>query len=121
MPCAPKRPCSWPGCGRLTDDGRCAGHKRQGRRDNDRRRGSSASRGYGSRWQKAREAYLGRHPLCAQCRALGRIVPATVVDHIVQHKGNHELFWDSGNWQVLCKPCHDRKTGGEGRAAKIGY
>ena len=121
MPNAPKRPCSWPGCGALTDDGRCAGHKRQGRRDSDRRRGSSASRSYGSRWQKAREAYLGRHPLCAQCRALGRIVPATVVDHIVPHKGDDRLFWDSGNWESLCKRCHDRKTGGEGRLAEIGY
>jgi 5-methylcytosine-specific restriction enzyme A len=121
MPHAPRRPCSWPGCHALTDDGRCAEHKRQGRKDSDGRRGSSASRGYGFRWQKAREAYLGRHPLCAQCLALGRIVPATVVDHIVPHKGDHELFWDSGNWQVLCKPCHDRKTGAEGRAAGIGY
>ena len=117
MPYAPKRPCSWPGCGRLTDDGRCAEHERQGLRDGDRRRGSSASRGYGFHWQKARLAYLAQNPLCAQCRASGRIVPATVVDHVVPHKGNSKLFWDSGNLQSLCKRCHDRKTGGEGRAA----
>lgn len=37
----------------------------------------------------------------------GRTVVATVVDHIVPHKGDKRLFWDSKNWQALCKPCHD--------------
>ena len=35
---------------------------------------------------------------------------ATVVDHITPHQGNQNLFWDTNNWQALCKPCHDRKT-----------
>lgn len=32
---------------------------------------------------------------------------ATVVDHIVPHRGNAVLFWDETNWQSLCKGCHD--------------
>jgi len=32
---------------------------------------------------------------------------ASVVDHIVAHRGDQELFWDQSNWQSLCKPCHD--------------
>lgn len=44
---------------------------------------------------------------------------ATVVDHIVPHCGNQQLFWDTDNWQPLCKKHHDRKTatedGGFGR------
>lgn len=42
------------------------------------------------------------------CSAMGRVTSATVVDHIVPHRGNNELFWDKSNWQALCKPCHDR-------------
>ena len=34
-------------------------------------------------------------------------VPATVVDHIVPHKGDMALFWDKSNWQGLCAHCHN--------------
>jgi 5-methylcytosine-specific restriction protein A len=36
-----------------------------------------------------------------------------VVDHIIPHKGDKDLFWDSNNWQPLCKTCHDEKTARE--------
>ena len=64
---------------------------------------------YGYRWQKAREGYLRKHPLCKHCMAQHppRITLATVVDHDIPHKGDMALFWDSGNWQSLCKTCHD--------------
>src|SRR5699024_6785952 len=64
----------------------------------------------GSRWQKASKAFLQSHPLCAECRKQGRYTKATVVDHIVPHRGDQKLFWDRSNWQPLCKACHDRKT-----------
>lgn len=70
-------------------------------------RKSSTERGYGSRWRKARETYLRKHPLCVDCERLGRTTPATVVDHIVPHRRDQELFWDKANWQSLCKRCHD--------------
>jgi 5-methylcytosine-specific restriction enzyme A len=41
------------------------------------------------------------------CERQGRITEATVVDHITPHKGDQSLFWDSANWQPLCKLCHD--------------
>lgn len=44
---------------------------------------------------------------------------ATVVDHIIPHRGNEELFWDEDNWQGLCKRCHDRKTWREKRGLGI--
>ena len=81
----------------------------------DRERPSAARRGYGSRWRRARTAFLAHHPLCAACRAQGRVVPATVVDHEVPHRGHPERFWNEANWQGLCKPCHDAKTASEGR------
>lgn len=75
--------------------------------DYDKRRGSAASRGYGHKWRQARAGFLRKHPLCAMCRRRGLITPATLVDHIVPHRGDMELFWDVGNWQSLCRPCHD--------------
>jgi 5-methylcytosine-specific restriction enzyme A len=62
---------------------------------------------YGSRWQRARLGYLAEHPLCVMCQEQGRVTAATVVDHIIPHRGDMELFWDSDNWQSLCKPHHD--------------
>jgi 5-methylcytosine-specific restriction protein A len=41
------------------------------------------------------------------CEQRGRIVAASVVDHIQPHKGNVTLFWDATNLQALCKGCHD--------------
>ncbi|BAP88858.1 transglycosylase [Burkholderiales bacterium GJ-E10] len=122
MPTAAPTPCRHPGCAVvLTTPGYCDTHRRATRKQQDERRGSAAARGYGARWRKARASYLSRHPLCAECERLGRLTAATVVDHIVPHRGNRELFWDERNWQALCKPCHDAKTaredGGFGNAS----
>jgi 5-methylcytosine-specific restriction protein A len=81
----------------------------------DRLRPSAARRGYGPRWRRARAGYLARHPLCVRCKALGRLEPAIIVDHIVPHRGDPVLFWDEANWAALCKRCHDAKTACEGR------
>jgi 5-methylcytosine-specific restriction endonuclease McrA len=72
----------------------------------DARRGSSAQRGYGSKWQKARDAYIAAHPWCA-CGCGGL---ATVLDHIVPHRGDMKLFWNPSNWQGLTVRCHARKS-----------
>jgi 5-methylcytosine-specific restriction protein A len=85
------------------------------KRELDRQRPSAARRGYGSRWRRARADYLARHLLCVSCREAGRLVSATTVDHVVPHRGDQKLFWAEGNWQGLCKPCHDAKTAREGR------
>lgn len=70
-------------------------------------RKSSAERGYGGRWQKARAAWLKAHPLCEMCLDQGVTTAATLVDHIEPHRGDHELFWRRDNWQSLCAPCHN--------------
>jgi 5-methylcytosine-specific restriction enzyme A len=123
MPLMPKRPCSQPGCGVLTSSGRCDAHRKQAQKQADAARGSSTQRGYGARWQKASKAYLQAHPLCVcpECKAGElRVTAATVVDHIIPHRGDMKLFWDNTNWQSMGKTCHDRKTaaedGGFGRA-----
>jgi 5-methylcytosine-specific restriction protein A len=83
---------------------------------------SSTARGYGYKWQQARAAYLIKHPFCAfclrdvgiayqqdaeaigaQCIAAGVGLPyARIVDHVIAHRGDMTLFWDSTNWQSLC-------------------
>ena len=118
MPPRPHKPCRKPGCSRLTQDasGYCAAHVEWGqqkadadlakrRATADERRGNSAERGYNERWRKARATFLRRSPLCIEC---GK--PATVVDHIIPHRGDTALFWDSDNWAAMCAQCHNRKT-----------
>lgn len=82
-------------------------------------RPTSAERGYGSRWQRYRLSFLAEHPLCERCRAEDRVTEATVVDHVIPHKGDEGRFWDEKNHQSLCDHCHNLKTattdGGFGR------
>ena len=116
----PRRPCAHPGCQQWATDGSyCAKHAAEVReklkarraeftRRADDERASANDRGYTFAWRKARKAWIIRHPLCAICGQ-----PATDVDHIIPHRGNRELFWDSSNWQSLCHECHSRKSYGE--------
>lgn len=67
---------------------------------------TSTGRGYGYRWQQAREQYLAKHPLCVMCQGEGRTEAATTVDHITPHRGDMTLFWDRTNWQSLCTTHH---------------
>jgi 5-methylcytosine-specific restriction protein A len=113
MPDAPPHPCNHPGCGALTTAPYCPAHARERRQRYDRERGSASARGYDSRWRRAREGFLRKHPLCTECERQRLVVPATVVDHIRPHKGDRALFWDPDNWQPLCKACHDCKTATE--------
>lgn len=80
---------------------------------------TSGQRGYDYRWQKARKAYLAKHPLCVLCMAAGRTTASDTVDHRIPHRGDVTLFWDETNWQALCAPCHSstkqREEGQEGR------
>ena len=78
----------------------------------DLRRGSSAARGYGAKWRKYRRVFLLKNPVCVD--PLGEhpsiVVAANVVDHIIAHKGDKQLFWDPTNHQATCKRCNDVKA-----------
>jgi 5-methylcytosine-specific restriction enzyme A len=100
----PLKPCKSYGCPDLTRERYCENHK-QLNNQYDLNRGTAAQRGYGARWRKARSYYLSKNLICVRCGGI-----ATVVDHIKAHKGDMNLFWDTNNWQSLCKTCHDRKT-----------
>lgn len=111
MPTKLKHPCAHPGCAELVPAGQKYCEKHKSMHPEEIR--SASSRGYGNRWRKARKSFLQTHPLCEECLKRGVYTKATVVDHRVPHRGDSKLFWDQSNWQALCKPCHDKKTGRE--------
>jgi 5-methylcytosine-specific restriction protein A len=41
------------------------------------------------------------------CTQQGKSIAATVVDHVVPHRGDMALFWDPKNRQSLCDTCHN--------------
>lgn len=73
-------------------------------------RPSAAKRGYDKAWQKRRIAFLSDNPLCADCMKDGIVTPATVVDHVIPHRGDPVKFHDTGNLQPLCERHHNIKT-----------
>ena len=119
MPARTQRYCIEPGCGELTDKGRCDKHQR----------GSAHQRGYRYDWliysRNFREIY---YPLCgmgprwptpkfegapAGCLRKRKLTAGTKkkphhVDHIipVRRDENPKLFWDPMNHQNLCPECH---------------
>lgn len=60
---------------------------------------------YDRQWRKRRAEQLEQSPLCALHLERGELVPATVADHIVPHKGDPVLF--EGPLQSLCATCHN--------------
>jgi 5-methylcytosine-specific restriction protein A len=84
--------------------------------DSQRCRPSASSRGYGEAWRKIRDRILKRDGgFCVPCKDEGRMTPATMVDHI---KPKHLSGGDDANLRAICRRCHDRKTGAEGRHAR---
>jgi 5-methylcytosine-specific restriction enzyme A len=51
------------------------------------------------------------HPVCALCESRNIITPATVVDHLVPHKGDKHAFM-YGPVQSLCVECHNNTKRG---------
>lgn len=95
---------------------RAPGHRteQQRKREVDQRRRNDPARALyrTARWQRLRAQKLATDSLCQcdECKVLKRITPATVVDHIKDHKGDVLLFFDWANLRSMAKPCHDRKT-----------
>lgn len=109
MPYKPKRPCSYPGCGRLTDGRFCDEHRQIAEHHyNHYLRDPDTNKRYGRVWKKIRAQFLLQHPLCIQCEKEGRLTPAREVHHILPlaDGGTNE----QGNLLALCKSCHSKIT-----------
>lgn len=62
-----------------------------------------------ARWRRLRMVILTRDLFtCCRCGELESKDRPMVADHKVPHRGDEALFWDEGNLQCMCKPCHDR-------------
>ena len=109
MPKKPKRPCSYQGCGKLTDGQYCDEHKQTIERQYNRYlRDPETNKRYGRAWKKLRARFLLQHPLCQQCKCEGRLAAAEEVHHILPlaNCGTN----DDSNLMALCKSCHSRIT-----------
>jgi 5-methylcytosine-specific restriction protein A len=97
-------------CGRYAlANGFCKEHQRDQRAQSAAVEGVNVSRS-SARFRRLRHSYLVRHPMCAMCKR----EPATILDHIVPHRGMPHLYWDyTTNWQGLCVTCHGIKTARE--------
>jgi 5-methylcytosine-specific restriction protein A len=127
MPIKAKHPCSFNGCPNLTLTKYCPGHShlqlseiQTQRQRLDANRDPEIRKFYNTpHWINYSKNYRINHPFCAICKR----AHTQVVDHIIPHKGDYELFWDESNHQPACKPCHDAKTaredGGYGRMRKV--
>jgi 5-methylcytosine-specific restriction endonuclease McrA len=118
-----KHPCRSSNCSTLLDKpGLCAVHADQAvdRKDEYKRRKQVVTEEYKERnrfyqrsaWKKLRAAQLRIEPLCRKCREIGKLVEATVVDHVIPvTAGGAEL--ELSNLQSLCVEHHNAKTNSE--------
>ena len=107
MPSKPKRPCSYPGCPKLTDGRFCEEHaKLEAQRYEKYDRNPETKRRYGRAWKRIRDSYAAAHPLCELCLKEGRYVKTEEIHHIkpLSEGGTHARE----NLIALCKPCHAR-------------
>jgi 5-methylcytosine-specific restriction protein A len=80
------------------------------RRAYERERGTPHARGYDEDWRKFRLGVLSRNPLCLFCEQIGKVVPATDVDHIQTIQSRPDLRLDESNVRPLCHSCHSSRT-----------
>lgn len=110
------RGCSWQGCPGLAKEGAryCGAHLAEARKARDAAKGERAKHYKTAHWQRLRMVVLRQEPLCRECKDMGRLTPATVVDHIkpLSDGGTDAMT----NLQPLCKECHDLKTNRESAA-----
>ena len=111
MPYKPKRPCAYPGCGRLAENSEqyCAEHQKiMDKRYNQYERDPASNKRYGRSWKRIRDRYIKAHPLCEECQKQGKLTPAEEVHHILPlSRGGTNAV---NNLMALCKPCHAHIT-----------
>ena len=117
------RVCAFPFCGSLAVEGAfCKPHISE-EPQRDYRRFQDAVRAKQQKyrmlynraqWRKrTRPAIFARDPICKMPppyqTCYGRAA-STVIDHIIDHRGDWKLFFDTNNLRGVCKKCHDTKT-----------
>lgn len=111
MPSRAQSICRRPGCNALTTSGYCDQHAKL-RIAQGYGKGKTTARGYGHAWRKVRAMILRRDAyLCQACKAVGKLTPATEVDHFTPkaHGGTDA----PANLRAICRECHRAKTARE--------
>ncbi|MBR0714053.1 HNH endonuclease [Bradyrhizobium liaoningense] len=60
-----------------------------------------------ARWRRRVRFQLATNPLCRMCAEQGVVASATVVDHVIPHRGDQQLFW-FGDLASLCASHHSK-------------
>ena len=106
--------CTERDCPNLSNGGRCPECRAAARRNSDKRRGTSAQRGYDARWQRTRTHYLRDHPTCEcdDCLPLppAQRPPADDVHHRDGLGPNGPRGHDPTNLQAMAHVHHSRRT-----------
>lgn len=114
MPYTPKRPCAYPGCGRLAVRVQyCAEHQKvMDKQYNQYERDPASNKRYGRSWKRIRDSYAAAHPLCEQCLKEDCLTPMDEVHHIlpISKGGTHSR----DNLMCLCRSCHNKIHTGMG-------
>lgn len=103
--------CTYPGCMRICDGGRCTQHPRKSWAGSTKNR--SGDPFYSSKaWKDLRAAKLLANPLCEcdTCKASGAVVAADRVDHIKPRCDYPELELDYDNLRSMSEAHHNRHT-----------
>ena len=112
MPYKSKRPCSYPGCPKLTHSRYCEKHQKQVDKDYNKARQPLMKKRYGRTWKRIRDRYIAAYPLCEECLKDNKTTQATEVHHILPLSKGGDSSDD--NLMSLCTSCHSTIT------AKIG-
>jgi len=123
MPNKPKRICDYPGCCATSMNNKCEEHRRKGHREQHHTMNRPEYRKMYDKgvWKRLRLRVLYNNPFCVYCLKRGIQRPATDVDHIIDHRGDSELFHSLSNLQGLCHECHAIKTVNETNRKKGVY
>ena len=80
-------------------------------------RGNRHKRGYGVKWERKRLRVLARDEyLCQPCKRVGKVTPATQVDHKIGKAQGERLGMRKSaiesikNLESICDDCHKSKT-----------
>lgn len=78
----------------------------------DKRRGTTAQRGYDKVWQRVSIEFRAQHPFCECDEHMGRDERALsqVVDHRIPISDRPDLRLEWSNLRAMTKSCHDRHT-----------
>lgn len=115
MPKLPGGTCRVHGCRDVAsskNNGYCDKHKNHGWTKYQQSKEGETRVYQTSVWKKKRQIVINRAMgLCESCDKEGRITPGVEVDHIVpvSRGGTDEI----SNLQLLCVPCHRKKTANE--------